>query len=148
MRRLGRFLRLSTTDQLLLVKSALLLVVIRLGLWLLPFQTLRHLLFRLPAVSIGLEEKDLSSIDRVVWAVEVAGRHVPRARSCLTQSLTIQAMLARRGHPTVLRIGVVKDEGEKLQAHSWLESGRKVLIGGSGLERYTPLPALDKGEGP
>jgi hypothetical protein len=148
MRRLGKFFQLSTTDQWLLVKSTLLLVVIRLGLWLLPFQTLRRLLSRLTAVSSGLEETALYSVDRVVWAVEVAGRYVPRVGSCLTQALTIQAMLARRGHPTVLRIGVVKDEGEKLQAHSWLESGCKVLIGGSGLERCTPLPALDKGEGP
>lgn len=148
MRRLGKFFQLSTTDQWLLVKSTLLLVVIRLGLWLLPFRTLRRLLSGLTTVSTRSEESDPSFIDRVVWAVEVAGRYLPRVGSCLTQALTTQAMLARRGHPTVLRIGVVKDEGEKLQAHSWLESGCKVLIGGSGLQRYTPLPALDKGEGP
>jgi hypothetical protein len=148
MRRLGKFSQLPTTDQWLLVQSTLLLVVIRLGLWLLPFRTLRRLLSGLTTVSTRSEESDPSFIDRVVWAVEVAGRYLPRVGSCLTQALTTQAMLARRGHPTVLRIGVVKDEGGKLQAHSWLESGCKVLIGGSGLQRYTPLPALDKGEGP
>ena len=148
MRRLGKFCRLPTTDRLLLVESTLLLVGVRLGLWLLPFQTLRRLLSGLMTVSTGSDETEPSSMDRVVWAVEVAGRYVPRVGSCLTRALTTQAMLAMRGHPTVLRIGVVKDEGKKLQAHSWLESGRRVLIGGSDLGRYTPLPALDKGEGP
>src|SRR5437867_11533874 len=91
---LRKFLRLSANDRRLLVSAALLLGAIRLGLWLLPFQTLRQLLakmtqhatrlrracalqrFRLPAGAFGGEPgaQARDYPDRVVWAVVVASR--------------------------------------------------------------------------
>jgi hypothetical protein len=56
-------------------------------------------------------------------------------------------LLARRGHPALLRIGVLKGEEGRLEAHAWLESKGRIVIGGSELERFTPLVALE-GEEP
>jgi hypothetical protein len=146
MRRLSRFLRLSTAERRLLIEAMLLLGAIRPGLWLLPFETVRRLLARAARMPAGSQEVDLPSAERVVWALAVASRYAPRggAGTCLTQALAAQTMLARRGHPALLRIGLTKDEERRLQAHAWVESAGKVVIGGSAnLERYTLLPALE-----
>ena len=53
-------------------------------------------------------------------------------------------LLARRGFPASLHIGVAKQGQEKqLEAHAWVESEGKVLIGGSEPGRYTSLLALE-----
>jgi len=144
MKRLNRFFRLSSTDQSLLVKAAFVVAAIRLGLWVLPFRSLRRLPARATRVPTGLHQADRSSLERIAWAMTVASRYMPAA-SCLTQALATQVLLRRCGYPACLRIGVVKGEDGQLQAHAWVESDGMVVIGGSEpqLERYTPLPALD-----
>jgi hypothetical protein len=77
-----------------------------------------------------------------VWAVETAARHMPLANTCLTQALAAQVLLARRGYPALLRIGVVKGDKDNLQAHAWVESEGEVVIGGYELERYAHLATL------
>lgn len=42
--------------------------------------------------------------------------------TCLTRSLVLQWILARRGIGTELKVGV-RNEGDGLQAHAWLECG-------------------------
>src|SRR5215212_7268525 len=120
MRRLRRFLRLSVTNQLLLLKAALLLGAMRLALWLLPFHTLRRLLAKASKSTTRLQEMDRSSISRVAWAVEVVGQNMPRVGTCLSQALVMQVLLARRGHRAHVHIGVVRGEEDRLQAHAWL----------------------------
>ncbi len=137
MHRMRKFLRLPSTDRRLLIQSVFLLGAIRLGLWLLPFETLRRLLAR---VAQGTNR---ASLDRVTWAVTVAGRYVPVA-TCLTRALATQVLLGRCGHPASLRIGVVRSEEGQLQAHAWVESRGRIVLGGSeDLSRYTPLPPLE-----
>jgi hypothetical protein len=143
--RLGRFYRLPTGERWLLLKAALLLGAIRVGLWLLPFRTLRSLLESAAAFT-RVRETDCQSTDVVVWAVEVAAKHMPGFDTCLTRALAAQVLLSRRGYPALLRIGVVKSAEGKFEAHAWVESAGSVLIGGHELERYTPLAALG-GEG-
>jgi Transglutaminase-like superfamily len=145
MKHLGRFYRLPTSERWLLARAALLLGAIRVGLWLLPFRTLRSLLDR-ATVFYRVRETDYQSTDLVVWAVEVAAKHMPGFDTCLTRALAAQVLLSRRGHPAVLRIGVVKSAVGKFEAHAWVESDGRVVIGGHELERYTPLAALG-GEG-
>jgi Transglutaminase-like superfamily len=142
-RLLRKFLHLPAAERRLLVKAALLLGTIRLGLWLLPLHTLRRLLAKVGKAPIGLREADRYSAKRAVWAVGAAGQYLPAGvGTCLTQALAAQVLLAWRGHPALLHIGVVRKEGEEFHAHAWLESGGEVVIGGHQLERYTPLVAL------
>jgi len=51
-------------------------------------------------------------------------------------------LLARRGYPALVYIGVVRDDSDELQAHAWVKSEGEVVIGGLELERYTPLATL------
>jgi hypothetical protein len=131
-----RFACLPARDRRLLIRSAFLLAGIGLGLWLLPFERLRSLLGR--AARRGC----WASADRVVWAVGAASRCVPMS-TCLIQALAAQVLLGGAKHPASVCIGVTRGEGGRLQAHAWVESEGKVLIGGlEDLAHYAPLPPL------
>jgi hypothetical protein len=84
------------------------------------------------------------SVEQFVWAVRAVSRSVPGA-TCLTQALAAQVLLTRAGHPSRVEIGVAKSEKNQFQAHAWLVLGDQVLIGGAGVERYTPLVAWEEG---
>jgi hypothetical protein len=143
MKRPRKFLRLEAGERRLLVKAALLLGTMRLGLWLLPFQSLRRLQAGLTRAPIRVRDRETSSRKSVVWAVETAGRRMPRAATCLTLALTAQVLLLRRGYPAILHIGVDKGGKERFMAHAWVESGGSVVIGDYELERYTLLASLE-----
>jgi Transglutaminase-like superfamily len=139
MARLYKFLRLAPTHQCLFVKSVLLLWVIRLGLWLLPFQSLQRLLAYMVQGGARLQQESQASIDSIVWAVTVASRYVPAA-TCLTQALAAQGLLAGRGHSARLCIGVARSAAGQFQAHAWVEYAERVVIGGAEAPvRFTPL---------
>ena len=46
---------------------------------------------------------------------------LPTDRRCLVRSLTLIALLARRGIPARLVLGVRPDSSERLGAHAWVE---------------------------
>jgi hypothetical protein len=73
-----------------------------------------------------------STVDRLVWAVEVASRRIPGA-TCLCRALALQRLLAKNGHGSELRIGIEKNS-DRFGAHAWLVHGGKVLIGATQLE--------------
>ena len=144
MKRLHRFLLLPASDRRLLVNASILLVTIRVGLTLLPFRTVRGLLAALIEWHHRFQGTNRFSTERIVWAVELAGRLIPRASTCLTQALAAQVLLLRWDHPALVHIGTSKGEGE-LRAHAWVESGGNVVIGEYDLEQYTPLVVLNGG---
>jgi transglutaminase superfamily protein len=141
MKRVHKFLRLSSADRRHLVSAALILGVIRLGLSLLPFQILRRLLRKVVPVPGQLHEAHRAAPGRTTWAVTVASQYIPKA-TCLTQALATQVLLARQGYATSLYIGVTKSDRGRLEAHAWIESQGKVVVGESALGRYIRLPAL------
>jgi hypothetical protein len=156
MRRLHSLLRLAPADRRLLIETALLLAAIRLGLSLLSFRTVLNLLtaiLRKPKLETRSPEletfrsqstQQLSS-NRIVWAVELASRHVPATSNCLIRALATNALLARQHYPARLHIGVAKGTDNKLQAHAWVESDGKVVIGGSELGEFVPLSEANLG---
>jgi hypothetical protein len=113
-------------------------VAVRLALWLMPFRHLRAVLSWYTRRFPEREATDRAAVARVVWAVKAASRRVPDA-TCLTQALAAQVLLRRQGWGSRLQIGVARDEREGLLAHAWLESGGRVILGGAGRHRYTPL---------
>ena len=142
MKRLRKFLSLTPRDRRLLLSAAFLLGAIRLGLSLLSFQTLRRLLAHVTQTPTRLRNADQSFPDRIAWAVAVASRYVPKA-TCLTQALATQVLCARQGHTACLCIGVAKGERGHLEAHAWVESQGRIVIGGSAVEHYTLLSAFE-----
>lgn len=145
MKRAARFLTLSRTEWALWFESTVLLVVIRLGLCFLPFQTLRRILARWAKATNPSEKNNRVPLNHVIRAVERASRYLPMKGTCLMQALAAQTLLSQAGYPARLSIGVKRDKGRKFEAHAWLESEGVVVVGGRvpELEGYTPLLAAD-----
>ena len=141
-RHLQKFWRLPPSDRRLLVTAVLLLTAIRLGLWLLPFQTLRRVLPRRIQAPTRLDNSNQSFPKRIGWAVTIASRYVPRA-TCLTQALAVQVLLDRRGYPAHLRIGVARGAQRLLEGHAWVEHQGQIIIGGGFLPDIL-LPAFEE----
>ena len=140
MRRIRKFLNLSSGERRLLIRAWILLGVIRLGLELFPFSTLRKLLDRLKP-KLGSFKEEFSE-EQLVWSVSVVSRYIPKA-TCLAQALTAQLLLQQAGHQACLHIGVEEGEQGSIKAHAWVESQGRILIGGFDLNRYTHLLALE-----
>lgn len=139
MKRLRKFLHLANSDRQLLLSAALIIGTVRLGLWLLPFQIWRQLVAEMRQTTH--KRQKTQSVDKVVWAVAVASRYMPGGVKCLARALATQVLLGQRGYQAQLHIGVAKGEGG-LEAHAWVESQGRVVIGGlKDLGRYTPLLA-------
>lgn len=64
--------------------------------------------------------------------------------TCLMASLAAKRLLARKGVHSVLYVGVYyenEDEGNyrRFKAHSWLQHGEFIIVGGKEIEKYTVL---------
>ncbi len=123
-----RFICLSGEKRKVVISAWFLLVGIRLGLLLLPFQNLTRLLEAVYGRGSNQSKGGDNRVDRVLWAVETASRYVPRT-TCLSRALAAQALLGQIGYPTSLRIGVKRGEQNALHTHAWLEAEGNVLIG-------------------
>jgi hypothetical protein len=139
---LARFFALPATERRLLLTAAGLLAAVRLGLWVFPFRSVHRSIRSFRIASRYAAGRVVLPPERIAWAVEVAARRVPRA-TCLVRALAAQALLARHGHASQLRLGVARGAGRAFEAHAWLEGNGQVLIGGGTERRYVPLPALD-----
>ena len=135
-----RFQSLSRADRRLIVRAALWLGLIRSGLLLVPFRTLLSWAETVRGQA-GADE-DGVVVGRIAWAVVVASRYVPGGGSCLPRALAAAIMLKKTGLPADLRIGIGRGAGGRTEAHAWVESGGRVVIGGEELEHYTLITAL------
>jgi hypothetical protein len=139
---LRKFFARSWVDRVLLVRAFMLVSAVRIGLWVLPYRTVR----RLVACPVTPREmtpaEEWQSLRRIVGAVEAMSRRLLGMKPCLTQALAAQRILRQEGIDSTLRIGVTKD-GQELLAHAWLERGDRVLIGGGRSPHlYTPLVSV------
>lgn len=142
MKRLLKFLRLKNSDRHLLINTFTVLVFVNLGLWLLPFNTLRQILDKISQPNSHLEQTPLT---KIIWAVDASTRYIPGGAKCLARALTCQVMMIRRSYSPELRIGVAKTETGKFEAHAWIESQGQVVIGYlNNLSSFTPLPSLPR----
>lgn len=125
------------TDPELLISALVLVPAIRLGLWLLPMRVVGRALGAIVRRKPG-SAPDPSLAYRVSRAVGRASRMVPGA-TCLTQALAAQALLERYGLPTRLHIGLIRDEGQAVRGHAWVESQGAAVIGAAMSGRWSPL---------
>ncbi|WP_193195680.1 lasso peptide biosynthesis B2 protein [Nostoc sp. MG11] len=140
MKQVLKLLRFKNKDRYLLINTFILLGLIKLGLWLLPFQILRQIL---GSISQPNTKLDQTSLSKITWAVNVSTRYMPNGAKCLARALACQVLMTRRGYSPELRIGVAKSEEGKLEAHAWVESQGQVVIGYlTDLPRFTQLPSL------
>ena len=137
---LRSFLERSFREQLLLVQTTLLVVVIGVGIRLVHYDRLRGGLNAVPTVPID------SSLPReqLGWSVDTVATVLPGEWNCLVRALIAEQLLVRRGYEAKLRFGIdessVDSNGSgELQAHAWIESDDVVVVGGSNLSEYTVL---------
>lgn len=124
----GRHLRV-------LGEAAVLLLFVRIGLRTVSYSRLRAWLDRCADTPASTHR----SISDVTWAVGATGRRLA-GTTCLAEALVAHAMLRRRGHRPLLRIGVrqgdlsavarrAKADRSILEAHAWVECDGRVVMG-------------------
>jgi hypothetical protein len=145
MRLLARYQELSGNERRLFFRAILLVVVIRVALWTLPYSMIRSWISRLRKPVRGTRELDRGSIRQVAWAVEASSRRIPAA-SCLTQAMATQVLLGRLGQASDLRLGVARQPNGRFEAHAWIEIQGRVVNGGAieGFHRFAPLKRGDE----
>ncbi len=139
-----RFLRFPARDRKILLKAGVLLWVVRIGLWVLPFQRLRELLSRRTQSRVVATDVNPALIEEITMSVKRVRRYVPAA-TCLAQALVTIKLLEEAGLPAAMRIGVARNTEGKLEAHAWVESEGRVVIGGAhtDLSRFTILHTVE-----
>ena len=139
-----RLLSLPAADRSLLLRSVTLVAAAKLALWVLPFNIARKVL------SVGSRRRTGTpdeTPERIGFAVSRASEIT--GGSCLSQAVAAESLLLRCGHPVDFRIGVVKTDDGRLEAHAWVESGGRLIVGDlpQGLSAYSPLPPLPRVSG-
>jgi hypothetical protein len=130
--------RLPAADRRLFVRAALWLPAVDLGLRTLGFTRVRRLLARGASPAAAPTERP-GQAERVAWIVAAAARHHLYPVKCLTRSLVLWHLLARRGIAADLRIGVHPESGS-LRAHAWVEHRGRLLAEPEGVdERFAAL---------
>jgi transglutaminase superfamily protein len=125
-----RFRMRPREDRALILRAALILPLIEVGLRWFGFRRCKRLLEKFspaprssrPLPPAALRERAL----RAARAVRSAELHGPARPNCLERSLALWWLLRREGAESELHIGGRK-EGLRFEAHAWVELGGKIL---------------------
>lgn len=134
MTKMLNFLKLNNSEKIILVKALLFLWIVRIMLSTLPFNFIHGIMKKF--TKIQKNNKSQFSKEKLIWTINVMSTFTPNA-SCLTRALSAQILLANYNYPSNIKIGVSKNEGE-FEAHAWLESDEKIILGKSHIE-YVPI---------
>ena len=138
MGRLARFLALEADERRALLAAIGALAATRLLMWLLPH---RAAMVRVQAAAARPRVAPQSSGDAariaIARAVTRAARVVPRA-TCLVQALAGDWLCARARVPVALEFGVSRGP-RGIEAHAWLVSGDRIILGGAEAARFVVL---------
>lgn len=79
---------------------------------------------------------------RVRWAIAAAQRRIPWTIPCLATAIAANRLLAWRGVPSELWLGVHASGKPSIDAHAWLVAEGCVVTGGGAPNDYVPLHSL------
>ena len=133
MNKINSFFKLQNYKKILLVKSLILIIFIRIFLYTFSFSTVKNISKKISKPNNNY--KDKISIDDIVWAVQNMSIYVPRA-TCLTKAITGQIIFSKYNYHSKLKIGVKKNN--YFEAHAWLEIDGKPVLGKSE-QKYVPI---------
>lgn len=121
-----------------LAASWVFLIVFRIALRLAPYRMVKHVL---PAARTAQAPDWV--IARTRWAVAKAA-HASFGATCLPQALAAQVLLALQGYAGTVRIGVRRGSSGQIQAHAWVLSGERIVVGDDdeALEGFSHLTDL------
>ena len=127
-------LRLSRRERRDAARAWLWLMAARAGLTVFSYGRIAELVARLPVRRI----RSGTPPDHWVRAIGRAIRLVPGC-GCLPQAIAAQCLLRREGLHSHIVFGVAHNQDGSLEAHAWLRSDGRILVGGDAADRYTPL---------
>jgi len=141
-RALARFLALPPREQGRTVEAAVLLLVVRLLLGLVPFRWALRLLRVSPGhASDG--RRSTAEAAQVGRAIARAARWVPFRAVCLQQAFAAMLMLRRRGLAATVHLGVAREPpGTDLTAHAWSRCGDIPVTGEATAADFTAVVAF------
>lgn len=130
-----------------MIEAAAALLIVRIGLWTLPFSTLTRLLDRL--ATPAERQKRAAEAGRIGRIVEGVARRLPLGMTCLVEALAARAMLRRRGYDSRVRFGVRSAKSRRtIESHAWLECDGLVVVGAiDALQEYAPMKAANADAG-
>ena len=142
MNKLYKFIALPWRGKVLYLKTALWLLAVKVGLYLLPFNRLRAWMAR--SSQTDGKSSDINDMHAIILAIERISQFlVPLRINCLPQALVGHRLLRQKGFNVQLKIGVLKNHGDQLTAHAWIEYEGRVVLGDlRGLEQFAAFPAL------
>src|SRR5262245_62019589 len=115
-----RFARMPVLDQLVVIEAATCLAAARFAVQRLPFAHLSRVLGALGQESPAHAGPAAAAVaGRVRRLLAMAARGLPWRSTCLMNASAGKVMLARRGVPATLYLGVRRSSTE-LEAHAWL----------------------------
>ena len=118
-----------------LLPTIILVCMVRIALWLLPFRQIKAHIVRLSQATIRYNDTRRRDKKIIVQRVIRASRFIPRA-TCLTQAIATMILFRHYHYPAMLRIGVGRNHQGEFEAHAWVESDERIMIGGSKTELY------------
>lgn len=141
MRKLFKLFATNKSDRDIFFVAFILLNLVRLGLFLLPFPKLLQLVETVGNFISGKSNNEVE-ISQILHAVHTSSYYALGKSKCLAKALTVQTLLKASGYSSELKIGVAK-EGLTLQAHAWVEQGGRVIIGSlPNLDTYSSLTSI------
>ena len=124
--------------------TALWLITVKAGLYLLPFDLLRGWVAP-PGKPPSSGPVAIEEVREITETIERLSRFLaPLQINCLPQALVGQKLLRRKSLDVQLKIGVLKNRDDLLAAHAWLEYEKRVILGDlRDLEKFTSFPKLE-----
>jgi len=134
-----------TRHRLLVIEAMVILTAARLALLVLPFAWIARAAGTVDRAQAQDRPRGATTDPvsmGVRGALRAGVRRLPWHTTCLVRAMAGRMMLAWRGRPSTLVIGVAAAEGQTLSAHAWLVTADGCVCGGREAERFRPLAAI------
>lgn len=138
----GRQRRLAWHDWRPLAAAAAAQIVLGAGVRVAPVRSLVRSISPLRAPARRFASTD---DDRMAWAIEAAGRRLPRISTCLVRALAADLFLSAPDRMGRVRIGIRRSADGTLQSHAWFERDGRIVVGGAAAASYVDFMTLDAG---
>jgi hypothetical protein len=133
-----------TTHRLRVIEAIAVLTAARLALLVLPFSWIAGATGRVEGGHANDRPRQAATdrVSREVRGALRAGvRRLPWRTTCLVRAMAGRLMLAMRGTPSTIVLGVAA-HGDTMSAHAWLMAGDGCVCGGREAQRFRPLAAI------
>lgn len=125
------FIKLSYPEKILALESLFWVILIRVMIWVFPFSFVQK---RVQIIANYLSPDELDKIPtvkmkRIRMMIVIISRYIPWA-TCLVQAMAGHILFSRYGYNTIIKIGVLNEDGV-FEAHAWLEKNGDVVLGES-----------------